>query len=52
MECKEAQSFKRSHKYDLFKEFCELGLSRLGLEQLQDIDMLEMWREAQPFCVC
>lgn len=52
MESKEARSVQRPDTYVLFKKFCELGLSRLSLRHLQDIDMLEIWREAQPFTVC
>lgn len=51
MESREAQSFQTLEKFVLFNEFCEMGLSRLSLEHLQDTDMLKIWREAQQFLV-
>lgn len=48
---KDPQSFKKSDRYVHFKEFCDVGLSRLSLGLLQDSDMLEIWKKAQPISV-
>ncbi|CAL9204838.1 unnamed protein product [Musa hybrid cultivar] len=38
-----------SNNYLLFKEFCKSGLTRLGCMFSEDIDLLEIWKEAQPY---
>ncbi|XP_020578252.1 protein RRNAD1 isoform X2 [Phalaenopsis equestris] len=46
---KEAQSSTSSDRYALFKVFSKSGLHRLGLESLQDFNLLEPWMRAEPF---
>lgn len=36
-------------KYSLFKKFSLSAFSRLGLKPLQDIDLLVLWEEQEPF---
>ncbi|RWW32970.1 hypothetical protein GW17_00002321 [Ensete ventricosum] len=38
-----------SNNYVLFKEFCKSGLTRLGCMFSEDIDLPEIWKEAQPY---
>uniref|UniRef100_A0A804I2Z7 Methyltransferase domain-containing protein n=1 Tax=Musa acuminata subsp. malaccensis TaxID=214687 RepID=A0A804I2Z7_MUSAM len=38
-----------SNNYLLFKEFCKSGLTRLGCMFSEDIDLLEIWKEAQSY---
>ncbi|MQL75332.1 hypothetical protein Taro_007694 [Colocasia esculenta] len=41
--------YRRSSKVALFKEFCKTGLDRLGVKDLEDIDLLGVWEEVEPF---
>lgn len=41
-----------AEKYFLFEKFSQSGLSRLGLKPLREMDLHEIWKEAEPFAVC
>ncbi|XP_058101350.1 uncharacterized protein LOC131245698 isoform X3 [Magnolia sinica] len=47
--CEQTQSFRGSDKFMLFEEFSKSGLSRLGLSSPCAIDLLGIWKDAQPF---
>lgn len=40
---------EKTDNYLLFKEFSKSGLSHLGCGPSEDINLLEIWKEAQPF---
>ncbi|XP_038970314.1 methyltransferase-like protein 25 isoform X3 [Phoenix dactylifera] len=42
---------EKTDNYLLFKEFSMSGLSRLGCGPSEDINLLEIWKEAQPFAI-
>ncbi|KAG8092922.1 hypothetical protein GUJ93_ZPchr0012g20860 [Zizania palustris] len=37
------------HKFTLFKDFTMSGLGRLGCDFVEDITLLEIWKDVQPF---
>ncbi|XP_031503428.1 uncharacterized protein LOC116266379 isoform X2 [Nymphaea colorata] len=45
----DSHSIYRNNRYPLFEDFCNSGLSRLGLGP-SNIDVYSIWREALPYC--
>lgn len=43
---------KSDDKLSHFENFCQSGLSHLGIKHSQDINLQGIWKEAEPFAVC
>ncbi|XP_040385242.1 protein RRNAD1 isoform X2 [Oryza brachyantha] len=39
----------KSQKFTLFKDFTVSGLGRLGCDLVEDVSLLEIWKDVQPF---
>lgn len=40
------------NKFSHFENFCQSGLSHLGIEHSHDVNLEGIWKEAEPFAVC
>ncbi|CAJ1958009.1 unnamed protein product [Sphenostylis stenocarpa] len=43
------EGIKSDDKFSHFENFCESGLSRLGIKHSDDINLQGIWKEAEPF---
>lgn len=47
-----ADRILENEKSSALEKFCKSGLARLGLELSHETNVLSIWVEALPFCVC
>lgn len=46
------EGIKINNKFSNFEKFCQSGLSHLGIEHSDDVNLQCIWKEAEPFAVC
>lgn len=47
-----SEGIKSDGKFLHFENFCQSGLSHLGIKHSHDINLKGIWKEAEPFAVC
>lgn len=47
-----AEETRIDNKFSHFENFCQSGLSHLGIEHSHDVNLEGIWKEAEPFAVC
>jgi hypothetical protein len=48
----ECEGIKIDNKFSNFDNFCQSGLSHLGIKHSHDVNLQGIWKEAEPFAVC
>jgi len=50
-ESAEYEGIKIDNKFSNFENFCQSGLSHLGIKHSHDVNLEGIWKEAEPFSV-
>lgn len=51
-ESAEYEGIQIDNKFSNFENFCQSGLSHLGLTHSHDVNLQGIWKEVEPFSVC